>query len=85
MGKSVLPPFGHDSTGNPVTAGGERVDRSNYVTKEKYMQERAILDNYNKIKNLNHELADLRHGAKRGRGPAERPRSRQRDSRSRSP
>ena len=60
MGRTVLPPFGMDEEGNPVTAGGERVDRSNYVTKEKYMQERAILENYNKIKKLNNELADLK-------------------------
>jgi len=59
IGKTPMPRFGHDASGNPVTVGGERLERTNYVTKDKYLKERAILENYNKIKDLNNELADL--------------------------
>ena len=60
MGRTRLPNFGHDSQGNPITAGGEIVERGNYVTKDRYLKERAILENYNKIRDLNNELADLK-------------------------
>ena len=59
MGQTRRPEFGVDSDGNPVTIGGEKVNRDNYVTKDRYLKERAILESYDKINNLNNELADL--------------------------
>ena len=77
IGRTELPPFGFDEEGNPVTAGGEKLDRNNYTTKDRYVKERAILENYNKIKDLTNELQELkntgRDGAESGQG---RPRSR---------
>ena len=61
IGRTELPPFGFDEEGNPVTAGGEKLDRNNYTTKDRYMKERAILENYNKIKDLTNELQDLKN------------------------
>ena len=61
MGETQLPEMGFDREGFPVTAGGERVDQTNYRTKDRYLKERAILENYNKIKSLNTELVDMRN------------------------
>ena len=62
-----------------MTAGGEKVDRANYVTKDRYVKERAILESYNKIKDLNNELVELKTTGRTGAGPRQaRPRSRAR-------
>lgn len=66
MGKTDRPQFGQEFGGAPVSIGGERIDRNNYVTKDRYLKERAILENYDKIKTLNNELADLNHAIKEG-------------------
>ena len=47
---------GFDSDGFPLTAGGEQVSNKNFVSQDKYVQERRIIDSYNQIQDLTNQL-----------------------------
>ena len=49
---------GYDSDGQAITAGGQRITRSNYVSKDQYLQEREILQTYNNIKKLDGHIKE---------------------------
>lgn len=55
---------GHDENGNPVTVGGEIINRDTFgvglVGRDQYVKERNILNSYNKIIETHEELKRMK-------------------------